>query len=405
MIASASSHYSLNRSLPAAIRTGHHSLFTRYKDYPVFSWPWWWRRMLLFLPFAISIFLVPTYLEWLEVSDQPTAAMVALMTMGAFMIMVGLGPGVASALRYRNLPEKWEGPVLIAAILVCMGLAYLANGWLRELCDQILFAFPEAKKKSMEAAAKSKIEPIISIPITFVFLSSIGGFFAVPAYYGEIRRWRDLRSAEKESELRVQKQEASLRLSVLQAQVEPHFLFNTLASVRALIRHDPGQSEATLDALVAYLRASIPKLRDEGVSAVSTLGQQLDLCTSYLQVMTIRTAGRLQYVVEAEPALRSLAFPPMLLITLVENAIKHGIEPKPGPGRVTISATRDDDTLQVTVTDDGMGLQPGVGVGLGLANVRAQLDALYAGRASFDLRSQDSQGVRAELLIPLDDQT
>jgi two-component sensor histidine kinase len=404
MIAPASTHYSLDRQLPAAIRTGHHNLFTRYKDYPVFSWPWWWRRMLLFLPFAISIFLIPTYLDWLEVSDRPAAAMVALMTASAFMIMVGLGPGVASALRYRNFPEKWEGPILIVAIVVCMGLAYLANGWLRELCDQILFTFPEAKKKSMENAAKLKMSPIISIPIGFVFISLIGGFFAVPAYYGEIRRWRDFRSAEKESELRVQKQEASLRLSVLQAQVEPHFLFNTLASVRALLRHDPGQSEATLDALVAYLRASIPKLRDEGVSAVSTLGQQLDLCTSYLQVMTIRTAGRLQYAVEADPALRALAFPPMLLITLVENAIKHGIEPKLGPGRVTITATRDGDTLQVTVADDGMGLQPGVGGGLGLANVRAQLDALYAGRASFDLRSQAAHGVRAELRIPLDEQ-
>lgn len=405
MIASASSHYSLDRQLPAAIRTGYHSIFTRYKDYPVFSWPWWWRRMLLFLPFAISIFLVPTYLSWLKLSDRPAAAMVAVMTMGAFMLMVGLGPGVASALRYRRLPEKWEGPALIVAIVVCMGLAYLANEWLKDLCDQVLSAFPEAKKKVMEnAAATSKIAPMILIPIGFAFTGLIGGLLAVPAYYSEIRRWRDDLNAGKESELRAQKQEVSLRLSVLQAQVEPHFLFNTLASVRALIRHDPEQSEVTLDALVAYLRASIPKLRDDGLLAVSTLGQQLDLCTSYLQVMTIRTAGRLQYAVEADPALRALTFPPMLLITLVENAIKHGIEPKPGVGRVTISATREGDTLQVIVVDDGMGLQPGVGGGLGLENVRGQLDALYAGRASFGLRSQAAHGVRAELRIPLDEQ-
>ncbi len=405
MIAPAPSHYSLDRQLPAAIRTGYHSIFTRYKDYPVFSWPWWWRRMLLFLPFAISIFLVPTYLVWLKLSDRPAAAMVALMTMGAFMIMVGLGPGVASALRYRKLPEKWEGAALIVAIVVCMGLAYLANEWLKDLCNQVLSAFPEAKKKIMEdAAAMSKTGPMILIPMSFAFTGLMGGFLAVPAYYSEIRRWRDNLNAGKESELRAQKQEVSLRLSVLQAQVEPHFLFNTLASVRALIRHDPEQSEVTLDALVAYLRASIPKLRDDGLSAVSTLGQQLDLCTSYLQVMTIRTAGRLQYAVEAEPALRALAFPPMLLITLVENAIKHGIEPKPGPGRVTITATRDGDTLQVIVVDDGMGLQPGVGGGLGLANVRGQLDALYAGRASFALRSQAAHGVRAELRIPMNEQ-
>jgi sensor histidine kinase YesM len=100
---------------------------------------------------------------------------------------------------------------------------------------------------------------------------------------------------------------------------------------------------------------------------------------------------------------RALGFPPLLLITLVENAIKHGIEPKPGPGRIDISAVRDGDLLQVTVADDGRGLQPGVGGGLGLVNLRAQLDTLYAGRATFELRSDPARGARAELRIPVGD--
>jgi LytS/YehU family sensor histidine kinase len=189
----------------------------------------------------------------------------------------------------------------------------------------------------------------------------------------------------------------------LQAQVEPHFLFNTLASVRALVRQEPAQAEATLDALVDYLRATIPKLRDEDSALHSTLGQQLDLCASYLELMRLRTAGRLSYSIDVDDALRALPFPPMLLISLVENAIKHGVEPKPGPGKVTIAVERRERDLHVSVIDDGLGLRLGVGGGLGLANVRAQLDTRYGARAGFQLTGEPARGARAELRIPLHD--
>jgi sensor histidine kinase YesM len=111
----------------------------------------------------------------------------------------------------------------------------------------------------------------------------------------------------------------------------------------------------------------------------------------------------LQYAIEAGPELRALSFPPLLLISLVENAVKHGIEPKRGPGRIAISAAREGDALVVAVTDDGVGLQPGVGGGLGLANVRAQLETRYSGRAAFTLSSAPASGAHAELRIPLED--
>ena len=189
--------------------------------------------------------------------------------------------------------------------------------------------------------------------------------------------------------------------AVMQAQVEPHFLFNTLASVRALVRQDPAQAEATLDALVDFLRATIPKLReDRGLHA--TLGQQLDLCSSYLALMQVRMGGRLTYDVRAYEALRAVPFPPSLLITLVENAIKHGIEPRPGPGRIEIDAVRDGDALRVQVRDDGAGLQPGLSTGVGLANVREQLAARYGARAAFVLSpAAEGRGVCAEIRVPL----
>ena len=184
--------------------------------------------------------------------------------------------------------------------------------------------------------------------------------------------------------------------------MEPHFLFNTLASVRALVRQDPIQAENTLDALVDFLRATIPKLRDGESKLHATLGQQLDLCRSYLALMQVRMGGRLSYAVEADPALRDAAFPPSILITLVENAIKHGIESKPGPGRVEILASLHEGKLLVQVIDDGAGLQPGLGSGMGLANVREQLASRFGARASFRLRPLSGQGVSAEISIPME---
>src|SRR5690606_16351596 len=119
-----------------------------------------------------------------------------------------------------------------------------------------------------------------------------GGGLALRAYFSERRRWEEHRHARELEAMAARVREADLRLGVLQAQVEPHFLFNTLASVRALVRQDPAQAEAALDALVAFLRTAIPRLRDDH-RLLSTLGQQLDICTSYLAVMQVRTGGRL----------------------------------------------------------------------------------------------------------------
>ena len=186
--------------------------------------------------------------------------------------------------------------------------------------------------------------------------------------------------------------------------MEPHFLFNTLASVRALVRQDPAQAEATLDALVAHLRATIPKLRDGESLLHSTLGQQLDICASYLELMRLRMGGRLAYAVEAEPALRLRPFPPLLLITLVENAIKHGIEPQPGPGRVEVRASLRGERLVLSVVDDGAGLKPGLGSGVGLSNVREQLATRFGGEATFSLRGlAGGRGAVAEITVPLAD--
>ena len=204
--------------------------------------------------------------------------------------------------------------------------------------------------------------------------------------------------------LQRRRQETNLKLLVLQAQIEPHFLFNTLASLRALLREDVTRAEAMVDALVRHLRAVLPVVRTD--SAASTLSDQLVICASYLEIMANRMEGRLAYGIDVPQPLLQTPFRPLILLTLVENAVKHGIEPKVGSGRIRIEAERIMDTagfaVAVRVIDNGVGLSRSVGQGLGLRNVREQLALCYGNRAALSLVSPPEGGTIACLQIPLD---
>jgi sensor histidine kinase YesM len=192
--------------------------------------------------------------------------------------------------------------------------------------------------------------------------------------------------------------ETNLRLLVLQAQIEPHFLFNTLASLRALLREDVNKAEGLVDALVDHLRAVLPVIRNE--TTVSTLSDQLAICESYLELMSIRLDGRLSYCVDAPDSLKYAAIPPLMLLTLVENAIKHGIEPKPGHGSIRVEARQHLNALVVSVTDDGSGLISAPECGLGLRNLREQLAIRYGEHASLSLTRSATGGTLASILLP-----
>ena len=240
----------------------------------------------------------------------------------------------------------------------------------------------------------------LNLAVLVVIYGVLGGGLAVGSYFGEPRRLRELQREQELARLRAEKQQVDLRLGVLQAQVEPHFLFNTLASVRSLVGTDPARAQSTIDALVDYLRATIPRLRDGAAGLDSTLGQQLEICDSYLRLMQARMGGRLDYQITVEPGLTGAPFPPLLLINLVENAIKHGIEPRPGPGRISLRAQGNDRRLTVTVVDDGLGLRDGMGHGVGLSNVREQLRVRYGDRGSCSLTGGPGGGTTACIEIP-----
>lgn len=196
------------------------------------------------------------------------------------------------------------------------------------------------------------------------------------------------------------------RLRLLQAQVEPHFLFNTLASVRSLVTSDPQRASQTIDALAQHLRATLPKMRADTGVAQSTLGEQFAICESYLELMKVRLGDRLRVEIQLPPQLHDIPFPPLLLISLVENAIKHGVEPKPGLAHVILAARIVEEggrkRLEVQVEDDGAGLKLGMGEGTGLANIRTQLLTRFASTASLQLSERNAGGVLARLVLPLE---
>lgn len=196
-------------------------------------------------------------------------------------------------------------------------------------------------------------------------------------------------------ELEREASEAQLRL--LQAQIEPHFLFNTLANVRRLYRQHPVAGAQAIDDLMTYLRAALPQVR----RIESTLGEEFELARAYLALFQVRMGPRLRFAMDLSPELRSLPFPPMVLVTLAENAIKHGLAPAGRGGTVRLAARRNDITLEVSVSDDGVGF--GVdsgGHGVGLANIRRQLTARFGEEASLSLVQRDSGGVTATLALP-----
>jgi signal transduction histidine kinase len=223
-------------------------------------------------------------------------------------------------------------------------------------------------------------------PLTSLLITATAGFLAV-MYFWERGR------AE-----RIERQIAEARLKLLQAQIEPHFLFNTLANLDALIGIDPPRARTMLGHLNDYLRATLASARNER----NTLGDEFKLLAGYLEVIGVRMGPRLSFSLDLPEALQGKEVPPMLLQPLVENAIKHGLEPKMDGGRIEIAARAEGARLVITIADTGIGLggNQSPGTNLGLNNVRERIAAAYGGAASLDVAARPGGGVTVTLSIP-----
>jgi signal transduction histidine kinase len=204
------------------------------------------------------------------------------------------------------------------------------------------------------------------------------------------------------------RQALDARMKLLYAQVQPHFLFNTLANVQALVETGSPQAPRVLASLVAYLRAAVPRL-DESESSIA---HEVDLVRAYLELMQLRMPDRLQYTLHADPAVLQARCPPTCVLTLVENAVRHGIDPAEDGGRIDVrieqlppagaQAAQDEGMVRVRVTDTGLGLRAeSGGLGTGLASLRERLQFTFGAQARLVLTGNPPRGTCAEVEFPL----
>jgi signal transduction histidine kinase len=197
----------------------------------------------------------------------------------------------------------------------------------------------------------------------------------------------------------VEQQLANTRLTALRKQIEPHFLFNTLATVRRLHQTDPAAGAGMLANFIDYLRRVLPMLECSEVA----LRDEINLVRAYLGVIQLRMAGRLVVNIQVPGSLETVRVPPLMLATLVENAIKHGLAPLPSGGTISVTASSGHGLLELVVADNGVGLKADSsgGTGIGLYNVRARLATLYGARATLQVQANRPTGVCATIRLPL----
>ena len=296
--------------------------------------------------FGLSIFSIIIFLLWIF-KPEKTAPL-------AFIVLIGIASGILIGLQI--------GPFVLLRIFSIVL-------WQQE---------------------KSLLQPII-LGITFGSVATY--FFYAKARLrvsmGELQQERIKRlSSEKEA------LEANLRL--LQAQIEPHFLFNTLSNVLSLIDTDPASGKSMLVDLIHYLRTSLSRTFPDPI----TLDQEIDMIKAYLNIQKIRMGERLHFNIELPDAVSKHPFPPMLLQPLVENALKHGLEPKMEGGEIMIKATEEEDLIRVEVMDTGCGFSSLHNAGVGIGNVKERIKLLYGEKGRFIIEENKPNGVRAIIEVP-----
>ncbi len=235
---------------------------------------------------------------------------------------------------------------------------------------------------------------LIAAVSALTFGSAIAYYF-----YARSRLSEHQRQLQQESLQRARNEQrmTETELRLLQVQIEPHFLFNTLSNILSLIDEDQARAKTMLEGLTSYLRTSLQSTRSNTI----TLGQELALLRAYLSIQSIRMGDRLNYRFDVPVDLEDIHLPPLLIQPLVENAVRHGLEPKLDGGALTVRARVTDGRLAIEVIDTGCGLQTPSGAGVGLRNVRQRISALYGEQGDFLLAENSPSGVIATLNLPL----
>jgi hypothetical protein len=268
---------------------------------------------------------------------------------------------------------------------------------LREAADEVA---AEAQKPRRRVTVVRLGDSLVDLAILWVLASAVIKAMYKGRIQAEVKAAQAAETAEAES---LKRQVVEARMAAMQAQVEPHFLFNTLASIDHLIETDPPRASQMQRNLIALLRASMPTMREANANgAVRDLGRELAVIRPYLEILKVRMEERLQTEIDVPEGLMSAEFPPMMIQGLVENAIKHGLEPKAEGGKLTVKAEIVHGKLAVTVADTGLGFGRAAtsGTGVGLANIRERLQLLHGSKASVTVTENQPSGTVVTITVP-----
>ncbi|WP_374347045.1 sensor histidine kinase [Chitinimonas sp.] len=409
----------------------------RARHYPVFSVTWYRYRTLSTVALMVALECIVAVAAVASGSDVQTVLAVLIPSGLAGALLCAVAPGLAVLVRRQHLAPRKEAISIVMALAIGFTISDLSGDAIHYLFKLGLMGDGHARAqlvgsgsvKITPEAPAAKAADVVGPPvpakvlapraelaaearsnylgaaITWALKVWLAGGWSLIAYFGQRRRIAEALRQQALAKAQAARNEAELKLSVLAAQIEPHFLFNTLAGVRSAVVSDPERAVVIIDHLVAYLRATIPQLRSEGGSTQGRLGSQVDAARAYLGLMRARIP-RLAFDFEVDASVNDAHLPPLTLISLVENAVKHGIEPKIGPGHITVSAKRLFDgsaaLLVVSVSDDGVGFGgTTAGSGIGLANIRERFRVIYGEKASLVLKARPDGGVIAEVRLPL----
>jgi len=237
---------------------------------------------------------------------------------------------------------------------------------------------------------------LLQMIILGILFGSIISYFFISRE--TISATKTLVQEERIKRLTSEKKAVESNLRLLQAQIEPHFLFNTLSNIMSLLETDLEKAKSMLVDLIHYLRTSLSKTRNK----TTTIAQEMEMIRAYLNIFKIRMGDRLRYNIDIPDTIKDFPFPPMLIQPLVENAIRHGLEPKIEGGELSIRGKEKGDILQLEITDTGMGFNEDEDTGVGLSNVRERLQSLYGDKGHLILEENRPSGLKAIIEIPYD---
>ncbi len=421
--------------LPSEVSAQSDTWLNRYRNYPVFSRTWFRYRAYAFLGALTILLVLFSFVFTLLTHDLRKLLVFVVPVFCGYTTLSLLGQFMAMNVRQRNFLARKEAVFLTLVLFFGAAISWGIFDSLRYSAKYLAYgdgnitlylgseeSIQEPKKMSGTSSASSAVKstkshaeesnrpPLVAMILkalqispTIFMLVYIGSGFDLWVFFRQRKKLAEALHQQELARAQDARREAELRLSVLVAQVEPHFLFNTLAGVRSAILTEPARATAIVDHLVDYLRATIPQMRDDGSSVQGRLAQQLEAARAYLALMQARIP-RLSFTVESE--IQDAALPPLMLISLVENAIKHGVEPKIGQVHISVSARRlwrdDEELLELTVSDNGVGFGGTTsGSGIGLTNIRERLEATFGQRASLQLKARAEGGVVAIIVLPL----